>query len=391
MKIEKIQIKNFKVFKDVTIEKIPPMAVFIGKNGSGKSTLFDIFGFMHDCLEGNVKTALAKRGGFKEVRSRDQDGPISIEIKFRTGKDEPLVTYSIEIDLNTTNDPIVKKEILQYKRGTRGKPWKMLDFSDGKGKAIEGDPINKEEVKKANREEQTLESPDILAIKGLGQFKKFKAVSKFRRFIEDWHVSDLHIDAARSVNEFKYSEHLNPKGENLSSVAQYIYENHKDIFDQILVKMSKRVPGVKHVEAKTTEDGGILLKFQDGKFKNPFAARFVSDGTIKMFAYLILLNDPKPHNLLCIEEPENQLYPKLLGELAEEFREYAESGGQVFVSTHSPDLLNSIQLNEIYYLIKNEGFTSIKRAEDAIQLKELCDAGDKPGYLWNQDLFEQIL
>lgn len=391
MKIENIQIKNFKVFKDVKIEKIPPMAVFIGKNGSGKSTLFDIFGFMHDCLEGNVKTALAKRGGFKEVRSRDQDGPISIEIKFRTGKDEPLVTYSIEIDLNTTNDPIVKKEILQYRRGSKGKPWKMLDFSDGKGKAIAGDPINEEEVKKADREEQTLESPDILAIKGLGQFKKFKAVSKFRRFIEDWHVSDLHIDVARSVNEFKYSEHLNPKGENLSSVAQYIYENHKEIFNKILDKMSKRVPGVKHVEAKTTEDGGILLKFQDGKFKNPFAARFVSDGTIKMFAYLILLNDPKPHNLLCVEEPENQLYPKLLGELAEEFREYAESGGQVFVSTHSPDLLNSIQLNEIYYLIKDEGFTSIKRAEDDSQIKKLCDAGDKPGYLWNQDLFEQLL
>lgn len=52
--------------------------------------------------------------------------------------------------------------------------------------------------------------------------------------------------------------------------------------------------------------------FQDGSFKTPFLDRYVSDGTIKMFAYLVLLYDPRPHPLLCVEEPENQLYPKLM-------------------------------------------------------------------------------
>jgi predicted ATPase len=66
-----------------------------------------------------------------------------------------------------------------------------------------------------------------------------------------------------------------------------------------------------------------LLRFKDGAFEDPFLARHVSDGTIKMFAYLILLYDPKPHPLLCVEEPENRLYPKLLWELAEEFRAYS--------------------------------------------------------------------
>ena len=92
--------------------------------------------------------------------------------------------------------------------------------------------------------------------------------------------------------------------------------------------MGRRVPGISKVEATNTEDGRVVLKFKDGSFKDPFISRFVSDGTIKMFAYLILLYDPAPHPLLCVEEPENQLYPTLLRELAEEFIDYADRGGR---------------------------------------------------------------
>lgn len=390
MRINAISVKNFKVLREIKIENIPNMAVFLGMNGAGKSTLFDVFGFLHDCLAGNVRTALSKRGGFKEVRSREQEGAIEIEIKFKAVENEPLVTYILQIDLNEFNEPVVYREILRFRRGRNGSPWHMLDFSNGTGFAIAGEPESFKSVQNADRDEQKLDSPDILAIKGLGQFKKFKAVSAFRRFIEDWHVSDFHIEEARMTKDAGYSEQLSTTGDNLSLVARYMFENHREKFNGILEKMSKRVPGVQKVEAKETEDGRIILRFQDGKFKDPFAARFVSDGTIKMFAYMILLNDPKHHTLLCIEEPENQLYPKLLRELAEEFRQYAESGGQVFVSTHSPDFLNAVDLNEIYCLVKKDGFTSIKRAKEVELIKDLFDAGDLPGSLWNQGFFEEV-
>ena len=129
-----------------------------------------------------------------------------------------------------------------------------------------------------------------------------------------------------------------------------------------------------------------MLRFQGGKFKNPFSSRFVSDGTIKMFTYLVLLSDPSPHTLLCVEEPENQLYPQLLGELAEEFRLYSSTGGQVFISTHSPDFLNAGDLDELYYMIKNDGFTQIYKASDNKLIRELYEGGDKLGCLWNQGL-----
>jgi predicted ATPase len=176
--------------------------------------------------------------------------------------------------------------------------------------------------------------------------------------IENWHVSDFHISEARPSQEAGYAEHLSSRGDNLALVAQYMYENHRELFNKCLKKMERRVPGVTKVQATETEDGRIVLKFQDGNFKDPFVARYASDGTIKMWAYLLLLCDPSPHPLLCIKEPENNIYPQLLHELAEEFRGYSELGGQVFVSTHSPDFLNGMKIDEIVWLKKERGFSS---------------------------------
>jgi predicted ATPase len=152
--------------------------------------------------------------------------------------------------------------------------------------------------------------------------------------------------------------------------------------------MARRVPGIKKIEPLLMDDGYLTLRFQDGSFKTPFLDRYVSDGTIKMFAYLVLLYDAKPHPLLCVEEPENQLYPKLMVELAEEFRLYANGGGQVFVSTHSPDFLNACELNEVLWLVKKEGYSEVRRAMDDPQVSAYMAEGDKMGFLWKQGFFE---
>ena len=369
------------------------MCVFLGANGSGKSTLFEVFGFLSDALKSNVKTALNKRGGFKEVYSRNGSGDIEIEIKFRNpeseGKKQPLITYELSVGQNAMNQPIVTSEILSYRRGQWGRPYRFLEFSHGKGNAI----INENEFESAKqefeekREEQTLDSPDILAIKGLGQFQKFQAINSFRRLLDNWYVSNFQIQAAQNIEDTGLSEHLSTSGDNLAQVTKFIYENYPSTFQSILDKMKQRVPGIDKVEATETIDGRIVLQFSDGSFKDPFISRFVSDGTIKMFAYLVLLNDPKPHPLLCIEEPENYLHPELLLELAEEFREYANRGGQVFISSHSPDFVSALELDELFWLCKERGYTIIKRAKDDEAIKNLYIEGDKLGYLWKQGYF----
>lgn len=385
MKIESLSIRNFRVFKSAELSDIPSMAVFLGKNGSGKSTLFDVFGFLHDCLSGGVRRALVRRGGFQEVVSRGESGPIGFSIKFRPSEDEPLITYELEIGLDEKQRPAVTKEVMRLRRGSKGAPWKVLDFSCGQGLAVSGEINSYEDVRREeSRSKQSLTAQDSLAVDSLGQLREFPAVASLRRLIDDWYVSDFKVDAARNREDLASdADSLSRTGDNLALVTRQLHDEYPEIFSSIIERMKERVPGVTDVSTAVTQDGYILLRFQDGNFKNPFASKYVSDGTIKMFTYLVLLNSPNRHELLCVEEPENQLYPTLLPVLAEEFREYSEKGGQVFISTHSPDLLNAIAPEELYCLEKgNDGFTTIKRASSMPNVVSLHEAGDKLGWMW---------
>lgn len=385
MKIESIRLKNFKAFKDAEFKDLPSFCILVGANGTGKSTIFNVFSFLRDALTANVTTALRDLGGnrgFREVRSRNVEGPIEIELKFRLEPDSPLASYFLQIG-EENGKAVVEREILKADSGSRGKSGHILEFSMGKGTVAAG-------VEGTGREEQTLKSPDILAVKGLAQFTKFPAVVALGNLIESWHVSDFHISSVRSEQEAGYAEHLSREGENLSLVIQYLYNHHPKVFEKIINLMKSRVPGLTNVDSKTTEEGRVLLKFQDGEFEDPFLARFVSDGTIKMLAFLTLLYDPEPHPLLCVEEPENQLYPKLLWELAEEFRAYANRGGQVFVSTHSPDFLNAARIDEVFWIVKEDGYSQIRRARDDEQVVAFMAEGDQMGYLWKQGFLEGV-
>lgn len=389
MKIEKIKIKNFKVFADAEISNLPSMCVFLGANGSGKSTLFDVFGFLSEALGTNVSTAIANRGGYKEVISREKEGDIFFEIKFRNEDKAPLITYTLAIGLDTiTKRIIISKESLYYERENNETKEYLLDFKNGEGEAIKNEQAYDKEGIKEEREYQKLASPDILALKGLGQFEGFKTISKFRAFLENWHIVYFQVPTVTYSQETGISERLSASGDNLALVTDYIFENYPEVFQNILDKMKERIPGIESVKAEKTIDGRIILRFQDGSFKDPFISRFVSDGTLKMFAYLILLNNPAKHPLLCIEEPENYLHPQLLRALAEEFRAYANAGGQVFISSHSPDFVNALDIDELFWLTKRNGYTAINRAKDDKIVVELFKNGDLLGELWNQRYFK---
>jgi predicted ATPase len=315
--IEAISLKNFKAFKDVEMKDIPPFCVIVGANGTGKSTIFNVLGFLRDAMASNINTALSKLGGnrgIKEVRTRGvaESEPIEITIQYRTAKvvnssnTQPLITYQLKIN-ERNGKAYVEQERLSYRRGQHGSPWLFLDFSDGKGSAVTNEAAAVTDVNQLERENHSLKSNEILAIKGLAQFKRFPAVVALGEIIENWYVSDFHINKVRPEQEADYAEHLSREGENLSLVIQYLHNQHRKIFDKIIEKMKKRVPGITNVDSKTTEEGRVLLKFQDGAFEDPFLAKFVSDGTIKMLAYLVLLNDPNPYPLLCIEERKSTL------------------------------------------------------------------------------------
>ena len=391
MTINAIYIKNYRVFRDAQLLGLSPLSVVIGANGTGKSTLFDIFSFLKDALAGDVHSATAKRGGFRELKSRNVRGPIGISVHY-IGSSGQHLFYALNLSDNRGRTVVQFETLIGSpdrqigKDQTHGGKEKFVDFVRGRGFAFRF-PEGESEGKQVPFE---LDDPSTLAIKALGQIRDFPLVIELRLLIESWYISNFHIADARTSAEAGYAEHLSTLGDNVAQVAHYLHENHPRQFRKVLEAMRDRVPGVDEVEAKVTEDGRLVLRFKDGSFKDPFIARHVSDGTIKMFAYLVLLHDPKPHPLIAVEEPENQLYPDMLGLLIEEFRDYARRGGQAFVSTHSPDLLNGANLDEVYWLEKVKGFSRVRRASDNPLLRDLYDAGDPPGALWKRRLFDGV-
>ena len=389
MRIESVAVKNYRCFRDMSMDDLPPMTVIVGANGSGKSTLFDVFGFLQDALSRNVAYAAERRGGYRDLVSRGADGHIEIAVKFRESGGRRLA-YRLEIG-ERGGQAVVKREVLSRLENGRGKAWRLADFSEGAGAAITNESACLKEGAVEKREEYDLDSPDILAVKGLGQFRKFAAASELRGLIESWHLSDIRVSDARRSAEPGCAERLSRSGGNLAQAARHLRQNHPKRFERILRAMQSHIPGINDVETKTTEDGRLVLQFRDGAFQDAFAADRVSDGAIKMFAYFVLLNDPKPHTMLAVEEPENHLYPHILYELADEFRVYARLGGQVFVSTQSHDFLNWTDLDAIVWLVKKDGFATARRVSHSELMRDLVKAGELPGELWRQSMFEGVL
>lgn len=376
-RIEYLRVENYRALKHLELKDIRPLTVLLGANGSGKSTVFDVFNFLAECFQFGLRHAWDRRGRARELRTRGQSGPIVIELKYRETPDLPAITYHLAID-EGSRGPVVAEEWLQWRRGSRGRPFRFLDYREGKGSATSGDMPDEQD----RRVETPLRAPDVLAVNTLGQFAAHPRVAALREFITDWYVSYLSTDDTRSQPEAGPEERLSKTGDNLANVVQYLKERHPERLDDIFMTLRRRVPRLERVVADVMPDGRLLLQIKDAPFEQPVLSRFASDGTLKMLAYLIVLYDPNPPQFIGIEEPENYLHPRLLPELGEECRA-ATDRSQLLVTTHSPFFLNSMRADEVRVLYRNEdGFTEAVRASDVLGVPEFIGAGALLGDLW---------
>jgi predicted ATPase len=175
---------------------------------------------------------------------------------------------------------------------------------------------------------------------------------------------------------------LSRSGDNLANVIQFLAEQHPQRLEQIFAVLRQRVPRIESVLSETMPDGRQLLQIKDAPFSHPVLARFASDGTLKMLAYLVMLNDPSPPPFIGIEEPENFLHPRLLQELADECRA-AIAQTQLLVTTHSPFFLNGLRPEEVRVLWRDEqGYTQAQRASDLRGVQAFVAEGALLGQLW---------
>ncbi len=426
-KVEGFRVRNYRVLRDITLGKLwntqnakplTSMTAVIGKNGVGKSTIFDTFGFLADCLKNGVEEACDSRGrgGFERIRSQGQEGSIEFDIYYKEDRNARPITYELAIDIDSSGRPYVKRERLRQRRKgqSKGQPFSFLILNEGRGIAWKGEQEGKqveaeegdfdlskliEKIQRGEAEEESKETEVVelddkrkLGIATLGSLKQHPRISVFRRFIEGWYLSYFTPDAARSLPLAGPQKHLNIHGDNLGNVVQFMEREHPKKFQSILEKISSKIPGVNRISTERSPDGRLLLRFNDKGFQDPFYAQNMSDGTLKVFAYLLLLEDPSPPPFLCIEEPENGLYHKLLETLAREFREHAtghKGGSQIFVTTHQPYFVDALEPDEVWVLEKGEdGFAKIKRASEDPLINNLVSEGLPLGGLWYSDYLD---
>ena len=406
--IEGFRIQNYRALKDVTLgktyaqqqrEPLTPFTAVIGKNGTGKSTLFDAFGFVADCLSLGVEAACEahQRGGFERLRSVGIDEPIRFELYYREAANERPITYELAIGLDRSSRPYVQSEILRQRRHRQsyGQPFPFLRLEEGKGAVWAGQSaleIAADQEEDPSRELIELTDLRQLGIATLGTLKEHPRITGFRDFLKGWYLSYFQPDAARSLPNAGPQRHLNVHGDNIGNVVQFMEREHSDRFKLILSRISQKIPGVDRIDTHVTQDRRVLLRFGSGAFQDPFYAQQMSDGTLKLFAYLLLLEDPDPPPFICIEEPENGLYHKLLAVLAHEFRQHArgrKSDPQIVVTTHQPYFVDALAPKEVWILEKKaDGFSMVTRASDLALVNNLVDEGLPLGSLWYSDYLD---
>jgi len=382
-RIEYLRVQNYRALRDVELKDITPLTVLLGPNGSGKSTVFDVFNFLSECFQFGLRHAWDRRGRGKELRTRGQVEPVTIEVKYREYPKSPLITYHLAVD-EQVGKPVVVEEWLSWRRGKQvGRPFRFLDYKRGQGSAVGGDEPDETD----KRIETPLRSADLIAVNTLGQFAEHPRVAALREFITDWYVSYLSVDDTRGQPEAGPQERLSKTGDNLPNVIQFLKEQHPAQLEAIFTKLRSRVPRLERVLAEPMPDGRLLLQIKDAPFAEPVLSRFASDGTLKLLAYMIVLHDPEPPQFIGIEEPENFLHPRLLPELAEECRGAAVRS-QLLATTHSPFFLNGLRADEVRVLYRDEhGYSQTVRASDIRGIPEFIAAGGLLGQLWLEGHF----
>jgi len=381
-RLQSLRIINYRALRDVTLKDLTPFTVLLGANGSGKSTVFDVFAFLHEAFTDGLRRAWDKRNRMAGIRSIGQSGPVTFELKYPAPLEEQVrvVTYTLKVD-EERGAPIIVDERLTWSTSPgSGRPRDIIRFSRGSGTWWD------ESGHESNPEE--LAGPDILAVSALGQFRSHPRVTYLREFVSGWYLSYISAESSRTTPEAGPRRRLSQNGDNLPNVIQYLEENHPDRLSEIFRVLGQRVPQLEKIEAEHLADGRLLLLLKDRAFQDPILARFASDGTLKLLAYLTVLMDPEPPPVFGIEEPENQLHPKLLPVLAEEIRAVS-SKSQVFVTTHSPEFVSALRPKELWMIGRAEdGYARVSRASDNDLVKSMVEAGATLGDLWSEGYLE---
>lgn len=367
--IKKLQVKNYKSLKDVDLE--PGLRnVLVGPNMSGKSNLIDCFKFLtHICTRG-LNDAFMTRGGFPEVVWKgEDDGPISFRLVIDYGK-----SYEYEISIIGAPSGLItiEREYLTVKNGNQIAP--LIDLRHGRGKVTHADGTA------AFVTEDPTHSALEFSVPGWeGMVVK--------NYISSWRYYRLLPALMKQESAAVRQEFLNETGSNFSSWFMTLQTSYPREFHQIKQVARDVFPGLEEIFTPPTQLATTFVTTQEKHLKQPITIWHMSDGEIVFLAWLSLIFVPFGATLHCIEELENHLHPKLLETLVEVLnqrqKELGPNAAQIIVTTHSPYLVDKVNLDDLIVIEKSNGATKCTRPASKTHLKELLEREELGlGELW---------
>lgn len=368
--IERLRIRNYRVLRDVELDGLTPVTALLGPNGSGKSTVFDALDFLSESLRVGLRSAWDERGGAAAIVTHGEAGPVEIELTCRI--EGAVGAYRVVIE-HDDDEPVVAEEKLTWQPEGAEVAFDALHFRRGDGGFANAGAWELIE----------LSGPDLLGLGLVSQLAGKAEVSRFRRFIGEIALSDPDLDAMRKGVKDESSQ-LKPDGRNLGAIVRRLRDEFPREWEDIRASMRRYVPGFDDIEPLEQGNGAWIVRLREQGKEDLVAPENISDGTLLLLGYLVALRAVP--SVLLIEEPENQVHPRLHYSLAEEAR--GARADQVVIATHAPRFVDALQPDEVWTFARgHDGYAEPQRASDEEAVVRMVESGGALGDLWTEGYF----
>lgn len=348
--IKHLWVKNYRSLADVNIS-FEPLTVLVGLNGSGKSNLVDVFRFVSDALQHGLDAAIIKRHGMSALRRWSAKGrPYNVEIELDIETDTMWGQYSFTLGSERRGEYRVKKEkcLVGTPGETRAETW--FETSNGKW-------VGRSEELNVPIQRTGLTFPLTAGI------EPYNALYNFLTGMSFYNIFPNALgEPQRPANPYPLDEH----GGNLASVLRELERNKSAFLPNLEAALGDVIDDVNSYQV--SQVGGYLVTklrhdTSDGNRAPLFELSQESDGTLRMLGILTALYQDPPRTLIALEEPELTIHPGAMSMLWEEIQN-ASSRSQILVTTHSPDLLDMCEAEQLRVVEKLEGITHIGPIEE---------------------------
>ncbi|UOX84619.1 AAA family ATPase [Amycolatopsis sp. FBCC-B4732] len=369
--IERLRIRNYRVLRDVELNGLTPVTALLGPNGSGKSTVFHALDFLSESFRIGLRPAWNERGGAADIVTHGAAGPVEIEVTCRI--EGAVGAYRLVIE-HDDDRPVVAEENLTWQPDGAEAHSDVLHLQRGKGKV----------ARSGGWENFELSSPDGLGVSVMSQLVSNPGVGKFNRFITEIRLSDLNLDAMRKGAKGDKTTRLEPDGRNVGAVVRRIREELPREWEDIRASLQKYVPGFDDIEPLRQGNGDWIVRLREQGKEDLVAPENISDGTLLLLGYLVALRTDT--SVLLLEEPENQVHPRLHYPLAEDAR--GARADQVIVATHAPRFVDALRPDEVWTFARSrDGYAETKRASEEAPVVRMVESGGALGDLWTEGYF----